>query len=273
MTIPQDAAAEPARAPDRPDPVAPSSTRDGTTIVDEICPYLVASQGGWRSANPSRDHRCFAVDPPGPLPADKQRSLCLTTGHATCPAFRAARASRASMLAPGIDPAVFAAADATRRPIARSAPVVVEGPRLSIGGIGGGNWALSQVLLVGLMVVAFAIVIAARLSTSDRPTASPLPPPLATASPTPSPIPTPVSAPISAPISAPVGSPVASAPSGSVSSPPSSQAAAFRTTYRVQAGDTLVGIASTFGTTVAAVQQLNGLDGSNLKIGQLLKIP
>src|SRR5262245_3506775 len=124
MTIPPDAAAEPARAPDRPDSVASSATQAGAAVVDQICPYLVSSQGGWRSARPSRDHRCFAVDPPGPLTTDKQRSLCLTLDHATCPAFRAARASRASMLAPGVDPAVIAAADATRRPIARSAPVV-----------------------------------------------------------------------------------------------------------------------------------------------------
>jgi LysM domain-containing protein len=269
MTTPSDAAAEPARAPERPGPVARSDDRDGPTVIDQICPYLVAVQGGWRSARPSRDHRCFAVDPPGPLPADKQRALCLTVEHATCPAFRAARASRAAMLAPGVDPAVIAAADATRRPIARSAPVVIEGPRLNIGGIGGGNWALSQALLVGLMVVAFAIVIVARLSTSDAPapSASPLPP--ASASPTPGATPSRTPSPTVNP----AGSGAVPGGSGGVPSAAASQAAAFRTTYRVKSGDTLVGIASTFSTSVAAIQELNGLKSSDLKIGELLKIP
>jgi LysM repeat protein len=268
MTTPSDAAAEPARAPE-PDPVARSDHRDGPTVIDQICPYLVAVQGGWRSASPSRDHRCFAVDPPGALPADKQRALCLTVEHATCPAFRSARASRASMLAPGVDPAVIAAADATRRPIARSAPVVVEGPRLNIGGIGGGNWALSQALLVGLMVVAFAIVIVARLSTSDAPGPSPSPLPPASASPTPGPTPSPTPGPTVNPS----GSGAFPGGSGATPSPAASQAAAFRTTYRVKSGDTLVGIASTFSTSVTSIQELNSLKTSDLKIGQLLKIP
>jgi LysM repeat protein len=41
----------------------------------------------------------------------------------------------------------------------------------------------------------------------------------------------------------------------------------------VKAGDTLVGIAASYGTTVGAIQQLNGMSDSALKIGQLLKIP
>jgi LysM repeat protein len=272
MTTPPDAAAEPARAPDRPDPAAPASRDEaqrGPAIVDEICPYLVASHGGWRAAGPSRDHRCFAVDPPGQLSTDKQRTLCLTVAHATCPAFRAARASRASLLAPGLDPAIVAAADAARRPIARSAPVVVEGPRLNIGGLGGSNWALSQALLVGLMVLAFAVVIVARLSASDATTPSPSSVPSATASPTP----TPTLTPTPTPTALPSGSGEVPGGSGALPSAAASQAAAFRATYRVKAGDTLVGIASTYDTTVAAIQETNGLTGTDLKIGQLLKIP
>jgi LysM repeat protein len=47
----------------------------------------------------------------------------------------------------------------------------------------------------------------------------------------------------------------------------------FRATYRVKSGDTLVGIAAEFNTTVAAIQEANGLTGSDLRIGQLLNIP
>ena len=267
MTTPPDAAAEPARAPDRPGPATPELAT--ALDVGAICPYLVASQGGWRSASPNRDHRCFAVDPPGALPTDKQRTLCLTADHAGCPAFRAARASRASVVAPGVDPAVVAAADAARRPIARSAPVVVEGPRLSIGGVGGTNFALSQAVLVGLMVLAFAVVVVARLSTSSAPSPTPLPATTASASPSPSPTPTPAPSPTPVPW----GSGAVPAGSGAVPSAAASQAAAYRTTYRVKAGDTLVGIAATYGTTVGAIQELNSLSGSDLKIGQLLKIP
>ena len=267
MTTPPDAAAEPSRAPDRPSPLTPEPLTSAPD-VRAICPYLVAAQGGWRSAGPNRDHRCFAVDPPGALTSEKQRTLCLTAEHASCPAFRAARASRASMVAPGVDPAVVAAADAARRPIARSAPVVVEGPRLSIGGVGGSNFALSQAVLVGLMVLAFAVVVVARLSTSTPPP-TPLPAVTASASPTPSPTPTPTPTPSPPPS----GSGALPSGSGAAPSAAASQAAAYRTTYRVKSGDTLVGIAAAYGTTVGALQELNNLGGSELRIGQLLKIP
>ena len=276
MTTPVDGPAAPSRAPDEPDPGAIDAATPGAPPrIEDICPYLVASDGGWRSASPNRDHRCTAVDPPAPLATEKQRTLCLVGGHQACPAFRAARASRASMLAPGQDPALVAAADAARRPVARATPVVLEGPRLNIGGMGSGGWAISQWALVGLMILAFVVVLAARFSTPGAATASPSPVP--TASPSPTPTPTPRPSPTATPIPSgsgalPAGSgavPSAAAPSQAAGSP----APVARTTYRVKSGDTLVGIAATYGTTVAAIQALNGLTGSDLKIGQLLKIP
>jgi LysM repeat protein len=271
MTTPPDTAAEPARAPDGPGPATPDEP-SAPAKIGEICPYLLASQGGWRSAGPSRDHRCTAVDPPAALSADKQRSLCLVAEHASCPAFRAARAARASMIAPGVDPSVVAAADAARRPVARAAPVIVEGPRLGLGS-GSGTWPLSQAALVGLMIVAFAVVLVARISTPGAATPSPSPSPIATASPSPSPTPTP----IPTPTVAPSGSGVAPSGSGALPSAAASQAGAasgpaFGTTYRVKAGDTLVGIASTFGTTVGELQRVDRLAGSDLRIGQLVRI-
>jgi LysM repeat protein len=50
--------------------------------------------------------------------------------------------------------------------------------------------------------------------------------------------------------------------------PPPSQA-----TYTVQRGDTLYSIARRFGTTVAALMELNGLSSSALSLGQVLKLP
>ncbi|HET9346311.1 MAG TPA: LysM peptidoglycan-binding domain-containing protein [Candidatus Limnocylindrales bacterium] len=272
MTTPDNEPSAPARAPEpvRAPISAGAEAAEAPVSIGEICPYLLASDGGWRSAAPNRDHRCTAVDPPAPLTAEKQRVLCLAPAHAGCAAFRAARAARASMLAPGLDPAIVASADAARRPVARSTAVVLEQPRFAVAGMGG-NVAVSQAVLVALMILAFVVVLVSRLSAGS-PAPVPSPTPAITAPPSPSPTPRPTPRPTPTP------SPSGVAPSGSVPVPPSAAAvvpspAAVPTTYRVEAGDTLVGIASAFGTTVGAIQEMNSLSGSALRIGQLLKIP
>ena len=45
------------------------------------------------------------------------------------------------------------------------------------------------------------------------------------------------------------------------------------TVYIVQPGDTLFGIAQQFGTTVAAIQNANGLTGTRIEVNQSLIIP
>ena len=44
-------------------------------------------------------------------------------------------------------------------------------------------------------------------------------------------------------------------------------------TYTVKAGDTLYGISNQFGVSVTELAELNGIKGSNLSIGTVLKIP
>lgn len=44
-------------------------------------------------------------------------------------------------------------------------------------------------------------------------------------------------------------------------------------TYTVKAGDTLYGISNQFGVSVTELAELNGISGSNLQVGQILKIP
>ena len=44
-------------------------------------------------------------------------------------------------------------------------------------------------------------------------------------------------------------------------------------TYTVKAGDTLYGISNQFGVSVTELAELNGIKGSNLAIGKVLKIP
>ena len=206
-------------------------------------------------AGPSRDHRCGAVDPPAPQPTDKQRRHCLSEDHVECSMFRAAREARAATLAGNADPALVAAADLRRRPIARTAPVLLEAPRLVDQAVRlQFDRASGQIALIALMVVAFAIVALTRLSGGAGPTASAAPSQLvAIASPTPTPRPTPSASPSPEP-----------SPSVAPSAP---------VTYKVKKGDTLLTIAKKFGTTAAKISALNGLKGTSLKVGQVLKIP
>ena len=44
-------------------------------------------------------------------------------------------------------------------------------------------------------------------------------------------------------------------------------------TYTVKAGDTLYGISNQYGVSVTELAELNGIKGSNLQIGTVLKIP
>ena len=197
------------------------------------------------------------MSPPVSLPTDKQRRHCLSPEHVDCPTFRAARSARSASLAAGADPSLIEISDRRRRPLARTAPVVLEpaglvdqAMRLQL------DRAPGQVALVGLMIVAFAIVAIARFS-AGAPGASPSPSAIAVASPSPS-------------------RSAALTPSASVAASASaapSPSASFRTTYTVKKGDTLLAIAKRFNTTAAKIKAANGLSGNSLKIGQVLKIP
>jgi hypothetical protein len=241
-------------------PTIQQTAREAATA---ICPYLVSEGGAWRSAVPSRDHRCSAVEPAAAQPIDKQRRHCLSAQHTECSLFRAARAARASSLAPGLDPDAVERLDGRRRAVARTAPVVLEPPRLvdQVTRLQLDR-APGQVALIGLMLVAFAVVAIARLSTGSGaadPSALPSLAAVASSSPRPTPTRTP-----------------GSTPAASQAAPSSTEPSAgpsFRTTYTVKKGDTLVGIANTYKTTAAKIRALNGMKNNTLKIGQVLKIP
>ncbi len=290
MTVSVDDPSETPHAVPEPEldaPAAPAGASEysGPT-VDEICPYLAAADGAWRSASPHREHRCRAVDPPAALSNDKQKRICLSAGHAGCATFRAARASRAAMLAPGVDPAAVAAADAARRPVARSSALILEHPRLSAPTA---RWpvsrAIPQAALVGLMIVAVLALAIARLSgpevaavAAPSPSASPTsvpsvqPTPRRTPSPAPSASPSVSASPITSPSPSGSVSGVTATPKPTATAKPTASPSVM-TTYVVKKGDTLYAIASQFGTTVAEIKRVNGLTSNNLKIGQKLKIP
>ena len=235
--------------------------------VTRICPYLSAADGAWRSTTVAREHRCGAVAPPAPLATEKQRRLCLTPDYPSCATFEAARAAR---------PIGHDRAPTLPRPMARTTPVVLDHGRLAITvPILSSDRSTGQAVLIILMALAFAAIVLAKLTGGSPASAgdgSPLPGVVgASAAP---------STDASDPTATAATDPSATAPatggtgeSAAPTTPESTPAPATRS-YKVKAGDTLVGIAAAFGTTPKAITKLNGIsDPSSLKIGQVLKIP
>jgi LysM repeat protein len=254
------------RAPTAPGGGAPFP---GTTAepagppTHDICPFLVAADGGWRSVAAVREHRCTAVTPAAPLAVEKQRRLCLTAEHAMCATYLAAGEARA----------MGHRATPMRRPMARTTPVVLDQGRWSVQlpeitsmpGIGQGA-------LVVLLALAFAAVLIARLATSGSSGAG-----VPVGSPTPA-----ASAVAGADASQDATAPEPTSGATTAPSPtlvptenkPTPTPKAAKTTYKVKKGDTLSGIALKFGTTVKALQKLNKIsDPSQLHVGQVLKLP
>jgi LysM repeat protein len=233
-------------------------------------------EGGWRSAHPSKDHRCGALTPPAILAADKQGRLCLTDGHRTCATYAAARALA---LGPPVTPAVGGAprrshedeSTVTRWSLVRTVPVVLDAARVPRLRAIARQRPAPQLMLGGVMVIVFVAVALTRMSASITPTSAGL-----DLSPSPG-----VSASAPAPTRRSTPPPSGSAP---LSLPPSaSLVPTFAPTptprpptrsYTVRAGDTLYALAIRFGTTVQILRQLNEMGNSSaLQIGQVLRIP
>jgi len=223
----------------------------------QICPFLASEDRSWRAASPTREHRCGAVVPMAALRPEVQRELCLVAAHRQCELYKAATRS--------IWPAGSRFASVNRRrhrPLARTTPLLLERGR-PVGLISdlrsGGR--LAQAGMVGLLALALiAIVVARTLPPPVLPAAPSIPAAVATADPTATPTPQATPTPTTSPSPAPTRAP----------SPPPK----VLRTYRVRSGDTLIGIASRFRTTVGAIIRENRLsDGNQLKIGQLLRIP
>ena len=250
----------------RPAAAAPDPVIDRT--LSQVCPYLVAADGQWRSSTVAREHRCGAVAPPALLAAEKQRRLCLTADHMTCTTFDAARAARP--IGPDRQPTL-------PRPLARATPMILDHGRIAITVPAfRSERSVGQAALIILMALAFALIVFAKLSGGSSPAgvagASASPRASAGASAT-TKSPRPSSGATTAPSSAPSGSAAASGDVGGSASPGATAKPATRT-YRVKAGDTLIGIAAKYGTTPKAIAKLNGITNTaNLHVGQVLKIP
>ena len=247
-----------------PSPRAPTSK--------SICPFLLAADGQWRSSSPAREHRCTAVAPPAILAAEKQRRLCLTSEHDGCATYLAAtgHAEREA----GSDAPIHRITRSSGRAFVRTAPLVLDHGRLPVSVTAvAAQRGLGQVALLFLLAIAFAAILIARLSSGggDRggivTGSSTTEPSVVAADPSSTATPSPSSA----------GSPVPSPSLPSASVPPAASetpVASAPSTYKVRSGDTLSGIAATFGTTVDVLTQLNDIkDASSLRIGQVLKLP
>jgi LysM repeat protein len=250
------------------DPVARQSRRRDASAVLEVCPFLAVEDRSWRSAYAAREHRCQAVAPPAVLAIDKQR---LQPAHRSCATYLAARAvaDEANPPGPGDDGASLWAASG-------SAPVVLE-PARRMGALptasarSGG-----QALLVGLMVLAFIVLVIARTQSpagaADPSSASSaVVAGVASSSPAPTPAVTAAVVDSATPDATPDP---ATAPSATPAGTPSPSASAALRRYKVKSGDTLNSIAARYGTTVKKLVALNGIaDPRYLRIGQTLLIP
>ncbi len=201
----------------------------------------------------------------------KQRDLCLRAGHASCATFLAARELEAA--APAVP-----AGDAGLWPPTIGPLIALDPARGRAPAIFGGRTRAGQGLLVGLMVLAFGVlVISQAVPPQGGPGASAAPgsgtapsgPPAsitgssvdATASPTGSPTAIPATPPPSAPAT-PAPTPT-----------PRVKPTASPTSYTVKHGDTLSSIAAAYGTTVKNLKKANGLTSNLIRVGQVLVIP
>ena len=263
-----------------------SMTELGTTLpvtlpvlpaTHAVCPYLLAADGGWRASTPAREHRCTAVVPGAILATDKQRRLCLVAEHQGCSTFAAA----SGIGGPGDQPVGRRRAG---RPVARTAPLVLDHGRVSVsmpalrpehlGGQGG---------LVALMAVAFLALVVARF-TGGGPSLTPTDlagvggaSPTAAAEPaTDGPEPTAGATPDGVPSRTlvPTENEPTPPPDSTTPPDPTSEPSGTPDTYTVRSGDTLSGIAGVFGTTWQVLAELNGIeDPARLRVGQVLDLP
>jgi hypothetical protein len=252
-----------------------TGSTDPSRLAAALCPYLATPSGHWRSALPTREHRCTAVAPPVPLALDKQRRLCLALAHTTCATYLAANLARSATLPAGTAIGSIRAgsrrrgAGAGHRPLARTTPILLERPRVSSPISEAAGRAGGQIVLVALLILAFAAIVLARFGSAG---AAPPSAPVSAAPATVLALPTTAESALPIPSTSPDGSPAGNG-SPAVSGGPGASSAAGQT-YIVQRGDTLSSIAQKFGVSASALQKANRIKNPSLiRPGQVLKIP
>jgi LysM repeat protein len=260
--------------------------------MDRVCPLLgLAVDRRTVIDGVDGGHRCHALSPPEPLDHRMQAQRCLTPAHERCERLIAYR-SRGGAL-PGSGPGhglvttrLVLAPEPAWRGIAGRARRIHRGPIIAAAVatlvLGAAGVAVGAAVLDGRIQLGRAADAvqpsasegleptgAATPGASGAPEATrpPSAPPSAASSgppatPAPAVAPTSVPTPVPSPIPTPPPTPLPTTP------PP------VTSTYTVVEGDTLASIADRFGTTVEALQNLNGLeDPDEIVIGQVLTLP
>jgi LysM repeat protein len=255
------------------DIAAPGVALSTAPATAAVCPYLLGTDGAWRASTASRDHRCNAVSPAAPLTTDKQRRLCLVAEHLDCSTYTAAVEALAE--AGSVDDRPL------HRPITRTAPLVLDRGRIAVSMPGLPDRGIGQGGLVALMAVAFGAIAISRLGGGPalEPAAvdpGPARTPAAIVTPAPQEA-APTTVPTSEPTLVPSGvEPTPAAPAKTAAPPAKTPKPAppAATSYTVQSGDTLSGIAAEHGTTWQELARINKLsDPRRLKVGQVLALP
>jgi nucleoid-associated protein YgaU len=236
--------------------------------VDRICPFLALGADHRTAVDGyDADHACHALNPPEALDRARQAELCLSEAHRRCDRYLAFLAAHAADSPDVPTPSADALIARTRlvvEPDARRVPGLGEAPM----GLSARRWAVAGgVALVGVAAAATAVAggfgggpgrqADASASPTSSPTATALPSVTVAAEPTPEPS--------TSEAAEPTPRPTRSAAEQTATPAP--------TTYTVQEGDTLNGIAAQFDTTAQAIRQANGLASDVINIGQVLVIP
>ena len=239
---------------------APVSFLRGADAAASICPFLGALDDvgvlGDAVAAFDERNRCTAYGPWLPLGQTQQELVCLTVAHQSCPRYT--RGMRFGPAGP-------------RRQLGRRAGIVVVLAALVVLAVGGAI-ALGGKLPLGPLTGLFASAPTASPALSASPSLAPTAEPTTTPSPGPTPSPSPEVTPSPTSTESLLPTPPPGSAYATLEPCPNGQLCYL---YTVKAGDTLSGIAATFGTTVAAIRELNpSVQNTNIiHIGTTLKIP
>jgi LysM domain-containing protein len=239
--------------------------------MDRICPFLaLAADHRTVVDGYDPDHLCHALAEPDALDRSRQVQLCLSEAYRGCERYVAALEARHADGTQLPRPAPDARFARTRLILDAEVP----GRELRTGRRVWGARS-RRMLLAGVVAILGILALASGAAEGfvnlvAGPGASPSPTPLPSVAALPSTVASVI--PTAPPPSA-TPLPATPAPTPLATQAPTPVPTASPRSYVVQEGDTLGTIAARFGTTVAAIQSANGLQGDVINIGQVLVIP